>query len=570
MKNVNKKLFFMKDNHFYVFLFFFCLFLYFTYLFRSIYLLPIWDFLDGEFTYREIRKYHSSIFNLEKTIPILLDTYKLNFISPSEFHFQTLIESIFSIRTSTLLISLISRFGILICTYLSIYKITSSKIASLVAANFSAVTDFWPQFSLNILIASYFVYLFVKLYVDQNNLNNYEIFGVIASSFVIVINFGGNFVFALGLFLIWKSKFITLYKYAIQLIYIIFYGISNYRLLFQIFIDGGTTKNVAVEVLNFDNINQFLYRFFLVNIQGEPYSFVTARYFLGIAINLYILSVVVKKLFDKSYKINKIFLIIYFIAQFLNFIYVFDAYYSDNLFRFNRIILFNQILFPILFGIIISKIKYVTVFYFIFFSSFLISGSGIEKITSTQTFKGIKFENQLNNFGQKIEFVEYQMIILYEKIFPGHRTWLTNYSDPNVYFYNDEFDNFKKEENFNQYYYLSYDLDPMIATYNKLHTLDGYFNLYDQDYKKIFRRIVYKELETNNKSKKYFDDWGGRAYLFFNTKDSEYDLSNINYCFLNEIGEVILISKSNLSFPTLQLLNSQNNLNFYLIKKIDC
>ena len=145
--------------------------------------------------------------------------------------------------------------------------------------------------------------------------------------------------------------------------------------MFQIFIDGGTTKNVAVEVLNLENINQFLYRFFLVNIQGEPYSFVTARYFLGIAINLYILSVVVKKLFDKSYKINKIFLIIYFIAQFLNFIYVFDAYYSDNFFRFNRIILFNQILFPILFGIIISKIKYVTVFYFIFFSSFLISGS---------------------------------------------------------------------------------------------------------------------------------------------------------------------------------------------------
>jgi hypothetical protein len=570
MKNINKKLFLRKDNHFYVFLFFFFLFLYFTYLFRSVYLLPIWDFLDGEFTYREIRKYHSSVFNLEKTIPILLETYKLNFISPGEFHFQTLIESIFSIRTSTLLISLISRVGILIFTYLSIYKITSSKISSLVAANFAAVTDFWPQFSLNILIASYFVYLLVKLYVDQNKFNNYETFVVVASSFAIVINFGGTFVFALGLFLIWKSKFTTLYKYAIQLIYILFYGISNYRLLFQIFIDGGTTKNVAVEVLNFENINQFLYRFFLVNIQGEPYSFVTARYFLGIAIILYILSVVVKKLFDKSYQINKIFLIIYFIAQFLNFIYVFDAYYSDNFIRFNRIILFNQILFPILFGIIISKIKYVTVFYFIFFSSFLISGSGIEKITSTQTFNGLKFENQLNNFGQKIEFVEYQMIILYEKIFPGHRTWLTNYSDPNLYFYNDEFDNFKKEENFDQYYYLSYDLDPMIATYNKLHTLDGYFNLYDQDYKKIFRRIVYKELETNNKSKKYFDDWGGRAYLFFNTKDSKYDLSNINYCFLNEIGEIVLISKSNLSFPSLQLLNSQNSLNFYLIKKIDC
>ena len=83
------------------------------------------------------------------------------------------------------------------------------------------------------------------------------------------------------------------------------------------------------------------------------------------------------------------------------------------------------------------------------------------------------------------------MIILYEKIFPGHRTWLTNYSDPNLYFYSDEFDNFKKEENFDQYYYLSYDLDPMIATHNMLHTLDGYFNLYDQDYKKIFRRIIY-------------------------------------------------------------------------------
>ena len=216
---------------------------------------------------------------MEKTIPILLDTYKLNFISPSEFHFQSLIESIFSIRTSTLLISLISRVGILVFTIYQYIKITSSKISSLVAANFAAVTDFWPQFSLNILIASYFCLPFVKLYVDQKNLNKYETFVVVASSFAIVINFGGTLVFAVGLFLIWKSKFIALYKYAIQLIYIIFYGISNYRLLFQIFIDGGTTKNVAVEVLNLENINQFLYRFFLVNIQGEPYSFVTARYF---------------------------------------------------------------------------------------------------------------------------------------------------------------------------------------------------------------------------------------------------------------------------------------------------
>ena len=92
MKNINKKLFSMKDNHFYVFLFFFFLFLYFTYFFRSIYLLPIWDFLDGEFTYREIRKHHSSIFNLEKTIPILLDLWLTLY---NEFHFQN--DDIFSI-----------------------------------------------------------------------------------------------------------------------------------------------------------------------------------------------------------------------------------------------------------------------------------------------------------------------------------------------------------------------------------------------------------------------------------------------------------------------------------------
>ena len=57
-------------------------------------------------------------------------------------------------------------------------------------------------------------------------------------------------------------------------------------------------------------------------------------------------------------------------------------------------------------------------------------------------------------------------------------------------------------------------LHPAIAQYNGYYTLDTYNNFYPLTYKYQFRQIIEKELEKNKKIRTYFDEWGGRCYLF--------------------------------------------------------
>lgn len=57
-------------------------------------------------------------------------------------------------------------------------------------------------------------------------------------------------------------------------------------------------------------------------------------------------------------------------------------------------------------------------------------------------------------------------------------------------------------------------LHPAIAQYNGFFTLDTYNNFYPLTYKYQFREIIAKELKKNKNIRVYFDEWGGRCYLF--------------------------------------------------------
>lgn len=57
-------------------------------------------------------------------------------------------------------------------------------------------------------------------------------------------------------------------------------------------------------------------------------------------------------------------------------------------------------------------------------------------------------------------------------------------------------------------------LHPAIAQYNGFYTLDTYNNFYPLTYKYQFREIIENELEKSKKIRIYFDEWGGRCYLF--------------------------------------------------------
>lgn len=67
---------------------------------------------------------------------------------------------------------------------------------------------------------------------------------------------------------------------------------------------------------------------------------------------------------------------------------------------------------------------------------------------------------------------------------------------------------------------ISVGIDPMVAAMNKIKVADGYYTLYSKAYKIRFRKIIEQELEKNEILRKYFDDWGNRAYIFYSDKEN--------------------------------------------------
>ncbi|MDR0137549.1 DUF6044 family protein [Metabacillus idriensis] len=65
-------------------------------------------------------------------------------------------------------------------------------------------------------------------------------------------------------------------------------------------------------------------------------------------------------------------------------------------------------------------------------------------------------------------------------------------------------------------------LHPAIAQYNGFYTLDTYNNFYPLSYKYQFRKIIEKELSKNKRLRIYFDEWGGRCYLFSSELGKKY------------------------------------------------
>lgn len=63
------------------------------------------------------------------------------------------------------------------------------------------------------------------------------------------------------------------------------------------------------------------------------------------------------------------------------------------------------------------------------------------------------------------------------------------------------------------YSVVSLGIYPSVALYHGYTCADGYSNNYDLEYKHRFRQVMARELEENEETRRYFDDWGNRLYL---------------------------------------------------------
>ncbi|WP_062109693.1 DUF6044 family protein [Bacillus niameyensis] len=75
------------------------------------------------------------------------------------------------------------------------------------------------------------------------------------------------------------------------------------------------------------------------------------------------------------------------------------------------------------------------------------------------------------------------------------------------------------------YRVVSIGIHPDIAQYNGMYTLDSYNNIYPLTYKDEFREIIAPELAKNKKLQTYYDEWGGRCYIFVDELGKKYEYS---------------------------------------------
>lgn len=63
-------------------------------------------------------------------------------------------------------------------------------------------------------------------------------------------------------------------------------------------------------------------------------------------------------------------------------------------------------------------------------------------------------------------------------------------------------------------------ISPSPSLMHGFYTVDGYSNNYPLEYKHAFRQVIAKELEKDEPTRLYFDNWGNRCYLFNATTGS--------------------------------------------------
>jgi hypothetical protein len=92
---------------------------------------------------------------------------------------------------------------------------------------------------------------------------------------------------------------------------------------------------------------------------------------------------------------------------------------------------------------------------------------------------------------------------------------------------------------------LSFDLDPMVASFNGYDSLDGYIYNYPLRYKDAFRKIISGELKEDKSLRDYYDGWGSRVYLFH--RDLPVQDIRISWCEAKNLGADYILSKKDLS-----------------------
>ena len=216
-----------------------------------------------------------------------------------------------------------------------------------------------------------------------------------------------------------------------------------------------------------------------------------------------------------------------------------------------------NLVYPLLFILLITTLKNKNLKIFLYFISFLAILSIQLKIPLSVIGENLfkknmhveKFEKTKQNIFNK-DYIHAFKIILNKKSYSDNKIKFKYLSDKT-------FDNYYKFEDYafiknivKDSRVMSVGLDPMVAVMNNIKVIDGYHNIYPLDYKIKFRKIIEKELESNIKLKKYYDNWGSRVYAFYNDQNN----LMLNFQYAKRLNADYVISKFPIENDVLKII----------------
>ena len=551
-------------------------FVYFLFFFNDIYYLPITDYLDQFYAQKHIKLSHFNFFDIKKVIPSLLNGLNYNYLPPSEFHFETVLEYLLGMENSHLIIQLIGRLSIFLLSIRLLTFFVDNLQINLVSASFIAFSDFWPFMTLTIFC----VVLLLEIVAKNREPNIQSLLILSISPLFYEIYLGGIWItiflllYFLRLFSRLKEK---KYIYA-SILHLAFIFLSSYRLFYEIIFGDESNRVNNTLFFNKNNFSTFIQDFILINFNGHWHYVTSNKYFVAPLVFIYLIYLVIKVFLKYELKDKEIlFIKIFFVIQILNIFYALDHskfFDLNSIFgltlHLQRVVVFNHILWGVCLSILLLSIKSKNFIFILFLFSFTLNGSAMWKVSQPSTFT--KNENfttrQLIDLGQKINFVDYTLMTTWSNLIPGFSTYATFYDTVENYYKIPIYSQIYKDYGNNNSIFLSYNIDPMIAAYNNLNTADGYFNLYKKSYNLKFQKVIKDELAfIREREKNIFSDYGPKVYLFNKQFYPSYDLNNINFCELIKLPSSHMISEGEILYKYLKFENKYDNIYVYKIVK---
>ena len=268
------------------------LFLYFLFFFNDIYYLPITDYLDQFYAQKQVKLRHFNFFNVEELIPSLLNGLNYNYLPPSEFHFETVLEYVFGMETSHLIIQLLGKLSIFLLSIKLLSFFVENLQINIVSASFIAFSDFWPFMTLTIFC----VVILLNIVINNSKLSNQNLLILSATPLLYEIYLGGIWI-SVFLFIYLFKLFLRLkenkYIYA-SILHLTFIVLSSYRLFFEIIFGEETNRVTNSLFFNKNKFSSFIQDFILINFDGHWHYVTSNKYFVAPLVFLYLFYLVIK------------------------------------------------------------------------------------------------------------------------------------------------------------------------------------------------------------------------------------------------------------------------------------